>query len=344
MKAVAYFENLPLSAPESLLDLDLPRPRPGPRDLLVEVRAIAVNPVDVKVRLSRPAADAQTPVILGWDAVGIVRELGPEVRGFQVGDRVWYAGEINRPGSYAQFQAVDHRLASLAPASLNDSEAAALPLTAITAWELLFERLQVQHKPERPVSLLVTAANGGVGSILLQLARQLPHLTLIASTSRPETAARLRELGAHHVVDHSQPLAPQLAALVSQHQLPPIRYAASLSHTPLHFDALVAALEPQGRLGLIDDFGPEAINVMALKGKSLSLHWEMMFTRGLHATHDIAEVGVLLTEVARRVDAGSLRSTLSEVLGPINAATLKRAHALLESQHTQGKLVLQGWA
>ena len=186
MKAVAYFQNLPLSAPESLLDLELPRPTPGPRDLLVEVRAIAVNPVDVKVRMSRPAADAQTPVVLGWDAVGIVREVGPEVRGFQPGDRVWYAGEINRPGSYAQFQAVDHRLAALAPASLSDAEAAALPLTAITAWELLFDRLQVQHQPDRPVSLLVTAANGGVGSILLQLARELPHLTLTPAPAGPK--------------------------------------------------------------------------------------------------------------------------------------------------------------
>ncbi|PND38777.1 zinc-binding alcohol dehydrogenase family protein [Paucibacter aquatile] len=343
MKAVGYFQNLPLSAPESLLDLELPRPTPGPRDLLVEVSAIAVNPVDVKVRLSRPAAEAQTPVLLGWDAVGIVREVGTEVQGFQPGDRVWYAGEINRPGSYAQFQAVDHRLAARAPASLSDAEAAALPLTAITAWELLFDRLQVQHQPERSVSLLVTAANGGVGSILLQLARQLPHLTLIASTSRPETAARLQALGAHHVVDHRQPLAPQLKQLVSQHQLPPIRYAASLSHTGQHFADLVEALEVQGRLGLIDDFPPEAINVMALKGKALSLHWELMFARALHASHDVAEVGALLAEVARRVDTGALRSTLSEVLGPISAATLKQAHQRLEGQHTEGKLVLEGW-
>lgn len=339
MKAIGYFQNLPINAAESLLDLDVPKPNAGPTDLLVEIAAIAVNPVDSKVRQARASADGKTPVILGWDAVGIVRGLGAEVSGFALGDRVWYAGEIDKPGSYAQFQAVDHRLAAHAPPSLSDAEAAALPLTAITAWELLFERLQVQARPERPVSLLVTAAAGGVGSILVQLAKSLPHLTVIATASRPESATWLRELGAHHVIDHGQPLAPQIAAL----NVPPLRYAASLSHTPQHFADIVAALEPQGRLGLIDDFAPEALNVMALKGKSLSLHWEMMFVRGLHRTHDMAEVGALLAEVARRVDAGELRSTLAEVLGPINAANLKRAHALLEGQHTRGKLVLQGF-
>ncbi|MEJ6000986.1 zinc-binding alcohol dehydrogenase family protein [Paucibacter soli] len=341
MKAVAYYQTLPINAAESLLDLELPAPAPGARDLLVEVRAIAVNPVDVKVRASRPAPDAQSPVLLGWDAVGIVRAIGAEVSGFAVGDRVWYAGEINRPGSYAQLQCVDHRIAALAPKTLSDAEAAALPLTAITAWELLFERLQVQQdKPARPVSLLVTGAAGGVGSILVQLARRLaPHLTVIATASRPESAAWLRELGAHHVIDHSQALAPQIAALGAA----PLRHVASLTHTPVHFNDIVAAIEPQGRIAMIDDFAPDALNVMALKGKSLSLHWEMMFVRPLHATHDLAEVGKLLAEVARMADAGELRSTLSEVLGRIDAATLKRAHALLEGQHTRGKLVLQGF-
>jgi zinc-binding alcohol dehydrogenase family protein len=339
MKAVGYFNNLPISAAESLLDLDLPVPTPGPLDLLVEVAAIAVNPVDTKVRAGRASADGVTPVIPGWDAVGRVRAIGPQVTGFAVGDRVWYAGDITRPGSYAELQCVDHRIAALAPQSLGDAEAAALPLTTITAWELLFERLQVQQAAERPVSLLVTGAAGGVGSILVQLARSLPHLTVIASASRPESAAWLRELGAHHVIDHGQPMAPQIAALSA----PPLRYAASLTHTPQHFADLVAALEPQGRLGLIDDFAPDAVNVMALKGKALSLHWEMMFTRPMHQTHDIAAQGRLLAEVARRIDAGSLRSTVGQVIGAINAANLKTAHALIESQRTVGKLVLAGF-
>lgn len=339
MKAVAYFQNLPITDAESLIDLELPMPTPGPLDLLVEIGAVAVNPVDAKVRANRPSADGTTPVVLGWDAVGRVRAIGPSVSGFAVGDRVWYAGDVTRPGSNAQFQCVDHRVVALAPASLNDAEAAALPLTTITAWELLFERLQVDSRPERPVSLLITGAAGGVGSILVQLARALPHLTVIATASRPESAAWLRELGAHHVIDHSQPMAPQIAAL----QAPPLRYVTSLTHTPQHFADLIAALEPQGRLALIDDFAPDAVNVMALKGKSISLHWEMMFTRTMHQTADIAEQGRLLAEVARRIDAGELRSTLGEVIGTINAANLKRAHALIESERTRGKLVLQGF-
>jgi zinc-binding alcohol dehydrogenase family protein len=339
MKAVGYLKNLPITHADSLLDLVLPAPTPGPHDLLVEISAIAVNPVDAKVRAGRPSADGLTPVVLGWDAVGIVRGLGAQVSGFAIGDRVWYAGDITRQGSYAELQCVDHRIAACAPATASDAEAAALPLTAITAWELLFDRLQVQERPERPVSLLVTGAAGGVGSILVQLARSLPHLTVIASASRPESATWLRELGAHHVIDHNQPMAPQIAAL----RAPPLRYAASLTHTPQHFADLVAALEPQGRIGVIDDFAPEAVNVMALKGKALSLHWELMFTRPMHQTHDIAEQGRLLAEVARRVDAGSLRSTVGQVIGAINAANLKKAHALIESQRTVGKLVLTGF-
>jgi len=343
MKAVGYLKNLPITDSESLIDLDLPMPKPGPKDLLVEISAIAVNPVDTKVRKGRPA-DGQTPAVLGWDAVGHVRAMGPEVSGFAVGDRVWYAGDLSRPGSNAQFQAVDHRIVSRAPTSLADAEAAALPLTAITAWEMLHDRLKVQHDNGRPVSLLVTGAAGGVGSIMVQLARQHPHLTVIGTSSDPDGAGGdwLRQLGAHHVINHSQPMAPQIAALQAQ-GVAPVRHVASLTHTPQHFKDLVELLEPQGQLAVIDDFGATDVDVMALKRKSLSLHWELMFTRSLYNTPDVGEQGRLLTEVARLVDAGQIRSTLAEVLGPINAQTLKRAHALQESQRQRGKLVLQGF-
>lgn len=344
MKAVGYFKSLPITDAESLVDLELPTPAPGPKDLLVEVAAIAVNPVDTKIRVRRASADGTTPVILGWDAVGTVRAIGPEVTGFAVGDRVWYAGDITRPGSNAQFQCVDHRIAAMAPSSLSDAEAAALPLTAITAWELLFDRLQVQQQPERPVSLLVTGAAGGVGSILVQLARRYDHLTVIGTSSEPdgEGGKWLQALGTHHVINHREPIAPQIAALQNQ-GVPPLRYVTSLTHTPQHFQGLVEALEPQGKLAMIDDFGPNDLDVMALKGKSLSLHWELMFTRSMHATHDIAAQGRLLTEVAALVDAGKIRTTLSDVVGPISAENLQRAHALQESQRQRGKLVLQGW-
>ncbi|MDH0863221.1 zinc-binding alcohol dehydrogenase family protein [Mitsuaria sp. GD03876] len=344
MKAVGYFKSLPITESESLIDLDLPVPTPGSKDLLVEVAAIAVNPVDTKVRVRRASADGTTPVILGWDAVGIVRAIGPDVAGFAVGDRVWYAGDITRPGSNAQFQCVDHRIAAKAPATLSDAEAAALPLTAITAWELLFDRLQVEQQPQRPVSLLVTGAAGGVGSILVQLARRLPHLTVIATSSEPQGDGGkwLHALGAYHVINHREPLAPQIAAL-QRDGVPPLRYVTSLTHTPQHFKDFVEALEPQGKLAMIDDFGPHDLDVMALKGKSVSLHWELMFTRSMHATHDIAGQGRLLAEVAARVDAGELRTTLADVVGTISADSLKRAHALQESQRQRGKLVLQGW-
>src|SRR6218665_3371640 len=339
MKAIGYFQNLPIDAPDSLIDLELPLPAPGPLDLLVEISAVAVNPVDAKVRANRPTPDGKTPVILGWDAVGLVRAIGPQVSGFAVGDRVWYAGDVTRPGSNAQFQCVDHRVAALAPRSLDDAQAAPLPLPTTTAWDLLFERLQVQADSQRPVSLLVTGAAGGVGSILVQLARSQPHLNLIGTASRPETAAWLPDLGALHGVAEGRRMAPQIAALGPA----PLHHVASLTHTPQHFADLVAALEPQGRLALIDDFAPDAINVMALKGKSLSLHWEMMFTRTMHQTADIGEQGRLLAEVARRIDAGELRSTLGEIVGPIDAAHLRRAHGLIESPRTPGQLVLQGF-
>lgn len=338
MKAVGYLQSHPIDHAESLLDLQLAEPTPGPNDLLVEVRAVSVNPVDTKVRRRRASADGITPVVLGWDAVGVVRALGAQVQGFAVGDRVWYAGDITRPGSNAQLQCVDHRIAAHAPRRLGDAEAAALPLTAITAWELLFDRFKVGEH-ERG-TLLVTGAAGGVGSILVQLARARTALTVVGTASRPETQAWLKELGAHHVIDHAQPLVPQLKAIDG---LPLVRYAASLTHTPQHYAQLVEALAPQGKLGLIDDFAGSEIDVMALKGKALSLHWEMMFTRPMHQTEDIAEQGRLLAEVARLVDAGIVRSTASEVLGRIDAATLKRAHELVESGRTRGKLVLAGF-
>ena len=337
MKAVGYLQSLPIDHPESLVDLDLPAPAPGPLDLLVRVAAVSVNPVDTKVRLGRAPQSAQ-PEVLGWDAVGSVEALGRDVTGFAIGDRVYYAGAINRPGSNAELHLVDHRIAGLAPQSLSDAEAAALPLTAITAWELLFDRLGVAEGGGAGKSLMVIGAAGGVGSILVQLARELTQLRVIGTASRPETQAWVKELGAHAVIDHSQPLRPQLvAAGVAEVEL-----IAGLTHTEQHWDALIDAAAPQGRVGLIDDLsGP--IDVMKLKRKALSLHWELMFTRSLFGTADIAEQGRLLARVAALVDAGRLRTTVSEQLSPINAANLRRAHQLVESGRMRGKIVLSGF-
>ncbi|AOK49834.1 NADPH:quinone reductase [Burkholderia sp. MSMB617WGS] len=337
MKAIAFYQNLPIDAADSLVDIELPAPQPGPRDLLVEVRAVSVNPVDVKVRAGRPP-EAGQPTVLGWDAAGVVLAVGSAASLFKPGDRVWYAGSLTRPGTNSELHVVDERIVGRMPGSLDFAHAAALPLTAITAWELLFDRLQI---PEGPAAagkrLLVVGAAGGVGSILVQFARRLTGVTVIGTASRDETAAWARELGAHHVIDHSKPLAAELERI----GIGRVDYVASLNQTDRHFDQIVDALEPQGKLALIDD--PALLDFRKLKAKSASLHWEFMFTRSMFGTSDQLEQHALLDRVAALVDAGTLRTTFSEHFGAINAANLKRAHAFIESHRARGKIVLEGF-
>lgn len=335
MKAVAFTQHgLPIEDPSSLLDMDLPKPTPGPRDLLVEVRAVSVNPVDTKIRAGSAATE---PKVLGWDAVGVVREVGSEVTLFQQGDEVYYAGSIVRPGSYSEFHLVDERIVGHKPKSIDDAHSAALPLTSITAWEMLFDRLGVEEGGGEGQSLLIVGAAGGVGSILVQLARKLTRMTVIGTASRPETQEWIKQLGAHHVIDHSQPLVPQLEQIgVAQ-----VSHVASLTHTDSHFAQLIEALEPQGRLALIDD--PKTLDVMPMKRKALSLHWELMFTRSLFETPDMIKQHELLNRVADLIDQGVLKTTLGEHFGTINAANLRRAHAVVESGKAKGKIVLEGF-
>ena len=337
MKAIAYYQSLPIDHAEALLDVELPAPQPGPRDLLVRVMAISVNPVDTKIRrnVSPGAGEAK---VLGWDAAGEVLEVGAEVRQFRPGDKVFYAGAIDRAGANSELHVVDERIVGRMPGSLDFARAAALPLTAITAWELLFERLGVREgKGDERQSLLVIGAAGGVGSILVQLARQLTGLTVIGTASRAETQQWVRELGAHHVIDHSQPLLPQLKALGHDQ----VSMVASLTHTDQHLDQLIEALEPQGKLALIDD--PAQLDVVKLKRKSLSLHWEFMYTRSLFQTEDMVEQHRLLNRVSQLIDDGVLKTTVGEHFGRIDAANLRRAHALLESGKARGKIVLEGF-
>jgi zinc-binding alcohol dehydrogenase family protein len=338
MKAIAYLQSLPAEHPESLLDLQLPEPNPGPRDLLVEVKAISVNPVDTKIR-SNVTPEDQQPKVLGWDATGVVKAVGGEVSLFQPGDQVFYAGAINRAGANSELHVVDERIVGRMPSSLSFAQAAALPLTAITAWELLFERLQIaEGHTDQGQSLLIVGAAGGVGSILTQLARQLTGLTVIGTASRPETQAWVRDLGAHHVIDHSKPLSEELKRI----GIDQVTHVASLTQTDQHFEQLVEALAPQGRLALIDD-PAQPLDVMKLKGKSLSLHWELMFTRSLFETADMIEQHHLLDRVSQLIDDGVLKTTLGEHFGTINATNLRRAHALLESGRSRGKIVLEGF-
>jgi zinc-binding alcohol dehydrogenase family protein len=339
MKAVAYLQPLPIDHIDALLDADLPEPEPTGHDLRVRVAAVSVNPVDTKIRRGAKPAAGQ-PKVLGWDAVGVVDAVGDAVTLFKPGERVWYAGDITRAGSNAEFQCVDERIVGRAPATLSDAQAAALPLTAITAWELLFDRFGVT--PETRGTLLVVGGAGGVGSVLIQLARQLTGLAVVATASRPATQDWVRQLGAHQVIDHRQPLAAQVQRLVDGGQIAPVTHVASLTQTDQHWDQLVELLAPQGKIGLIDD--PAApLDVMQLKRKSLSLHWELMFTRSLFHTADMQRQHELLNRVADLVDAGRVRSTLAQHFGTITAANLRRAHAQIESGTTLGKIVLEGF-
>jgi len=335
MKAIAFTTaGLPITDPAALQLIDLPTPEPGPRDLRVRVEAVSVNPVDTKVRRGAPV---DGPRVLGFDASGVVDAVGAEVTLFKPGDAVFYAGSIARAGSNAEYQLVDERIVGHKPASLGHGDAAALPLTAITAWELLFERLGVAEGGGQGRVLLVVGAAGGVGSILIQLARRLTGLTVIGTASRPETQDWVYALGAHHVIDHALPLTEGLERLGIAHA----DYVASLTHTDVHYAEIVKALRPQGRLALIDD--PGQLDVMALKRKSLSLHWELMFTRPLFETDDMQAQHDLLQRVSRLVDEGVLRTTVGEHFGRITVDNLRRAHALIEAQRAKGKIVLEGF-
>lgn len=336
MKAVVYNESVPLGSPEALTDTTLPEAEPTGYDLLVEVHSVSVNPVDTKIRggaLPPPVV----PKVLGWDASGVVRTVGDKVTLFKPGDRVMYAGSLLRAGTNSELHLVDERIVAPMPKSLSFEEAAALPLTSITAWELLFDRLQVREGKDPIRMLLVIGGAGGVGSILIQLARQLTGLTVVATASRPETREWVRELGAHHVIDHTKPMPEQLRGL----GIDAVDYVASLTHTDKHLVEIAEMLAPQGKLGLIDD--PESLDVPILKPKSISLHWELMYTRSMHQTRDMIEQHNILVRVAELVDAGVLRTTLADHFGTINAANLRRAHALLESGKARGKIVLSGF-
>ncbi|ATB58732.1 NADPH:quinone reductase [Xanthomonas citri pv. fuscans] len=337
MKAVGYYQNLPINDADSLVDLTLPDPAPGERDLLVEVHAVSVNPVDVKIRAG-VAPEAGHSKVIGWDAAGVVRAVGKDVTLFKPGDKVWYAGSLRRPGTNSELHLVDERIVGRMPQTIDFASAAALPLTTITAWELLFDRLNIRESDQpEDATLLVTGAAGGIGSILIQLARQLTGLTVIGTASRPETTKWVSDLGAHYVIDHTKPLSEELKRI----GFTGVDYVASLNQTSRHFDEIVASLNPQGHLALIDD--PDLLDFRKLKTKSVSLRWEFMFTRSMFSTPDQIRQHELLTRVGELIDAGVLRTTLSRNFGKVNAANLSRAHEWIETNRAHGKIVLEGF-
>lgn len=328
-RAASEGSNIPF-----LSEIELPIPEATGHDLLVEVKAISVNPVDTKVRAG---FSSDTPRVLGWDGVGVVKAVGPQVTLFAPGDEVWYAGALGRPGSNSELQLVDERIVALKPRTLDNASAAALPLTAITAWELLFDRLGVTRGGNKGDTLLIVGAAGGVGSILTQLASKLTRMTVIGTASRPESQQWVRNAGAHHVIDHRQPLTQELARI----GIPAVTHVASLNNTDEHYLELIAALAPQGKLALIDD--PESLDARPLKLKSISLHWEFMFTRSMFETQDIIAQHQLLTEVATLIDQKVITTTLGEHYGAITAENLRKAHTQLETGRAVGKIVLEGF-
>ncbi|XUM20533.1 zinc-binding alcohol dehydrogenase family protein [Bradyrhizobium oligotrophicum S58] len=337
MKAVGYQQSLPITEDRALFDFETAKPEPKGRDIRVAVKAVSVNPVDTKVR-KRAAPPAGETKILGYDAAGVVEAVGPDVSLFKPGDEVFYAGSILRQGTNAEFHLVDERIVGRKPKSLSFAEAAALPLTSITAWELLFDRLgATPGKSLDDRTLLITGAAGGVGSILIQLSRRLTGLTVLATATRPESRDWCLKLGAHAVIDHGKPMKAQIDAM----KLPPVALIASLTHTDQHYKAIADFMAPQGKFGLIDD--PAEFSLAAFKGKAISIHWESMFTRSSFTTPDMIAQHHLLNDVADLIDKGVIRTTLGDNYGTINAANLKRAHALIESNTSRGKIVLEGW-
>lgn len=336
MKAVALTRYLPIEDPESFIDTDLPKPVPEGRDILVAVKAVAVNPVDTKVRAPKEGIE-ETPRVLGWDASGVVESVGPDATLFKAGDEVFYAGDITRGGSNAEFQLVDERIVGQKPKSLSHTEAAALPLTAITAYEAFFDRLGIDRDgADKGQSILLIGGAGGVGSIGIQLAKRA-GLTVIATASRPETIAWVRELGADHLVSHREPMVEQVRALGYEH-LDHIAIFNDMSH----WEEAVELIRPQGGIVTIDDTHLP-MPMAGMKMKAASLHWEFMFARAMHQTPDMIEQHKLLNHVAAEIDAGRIRTTLAEVLSPINAENLRKAHGMIETGTAKGKIVLEGF-
>ncbi|MEL7296922.1 MAG: zinc-binding alcohol dehydrogenase family protein [Pseudomonadota bacterium] len=335
MRALGYTQPGPIDGEGAISEQDLSVPELGPHDLLVRVKAVSVNPVDTKVRGGRePAWPFHT---LGYDAAGVVERVGDAVTRFEAGDVVFYAGDLTRPGTHAEFHAVDERIVGRKPTSLSFGDAAALPLTAITAWELLFESLGVPENGGSDQALLVIGGAGGVGSILIQLARKLTALTVIATASRQDTVEWVKKMGAHHVINHHASLQQQVAEL----GLTP-RYVAALTASDQHLPAIVELIEPRGRIAIIDD--PASVDVASMKPKALSFNWEFMFTRSMFQTDDMVYQHELLNRVADMVDAGDIVTTATRNLGGLSVETLSEAHVLQESGSVIGKTVLDGFA
>ena len=338
MKVVGLYKYLPIENKESLLDLELDKPNPSGRDILVAVQAVSVNPVDTKIRAPKQDVE-EKPKVLGWDAAGKVVAIGDKVKHFQVGDEVYYAGDITRSGSNAEFQLIDERIVGKKPSKLSFSEAAALPLTTITAWESLFDKLGICKEGRHAgKTLLVIGGAGGVGSITIQLAKNLAKLKVIATASRSETHDWVEKLGADHIINHRNSIDDELENI----SIETVDYVLCLNSTEQHWQAMVNVIKPQGKICSIVDT-KEAVDINLLKPKSATFVWEFMYTRSMFQTEDMIEQQNILNSVAQLVDEGKINTTLNKVVSPINAKNLRQVHADIEMGNAIGKTVLSGW-
>ncbi len=338
MKAVGLYQYLPIENQQSLLDVELDSPAPTDKDCLVAVKAVSVNPVDTKIRAPKDQVE-DTAKVLGWDAAGEIIAVGDGVEHFSVGDKVYYAGDITRPGSNSEFQLVDERIVGHMPAELSYAQAAAIPLTGITAWEALFDRLGVSRTGEdENKNILIIGGAGGVGSIAIQLAKKVAKLNVIATASRDESRKWCFTLGADNVINHRNSLVEELAS----QQLDNIDYILCLNNTDQHWSAMAEIIAPQGSICSIVE-NSEPIDLNELKSKSATFTWEFMFTRSMFKTEDMNEQHMLLNEIAKLINEKMLVTTVNEVMRPINAENLRKAHAFIEQGRAIGKIVLADW-
>ncbi|KAF2507404.1 zinc-binding alcohol dehydrogenase family protein [Flavobacterium foetidum] len=336
MKAIGFSTSFPIENTASFIEFETEKPTPGARDLLVKISAVSVNPVDFKVRQSA-AKDTvlEAPKIIGWDAVGVVEAVGAETNLFKVGDEVYYAGDITKQGSNAEYQIIDERIVGRKPKSLTIEEAAAMPLTTLTAWEILFDRIRISPERDKGKSILIIGGAGGVGSIAIQLAKKIAGLTVIATASRPETIAWCKEMGADFVVNHKN-----LTDEVREAGFQYVDFIVDFVDTNLYWDIMAELIKPQGHIASITG-SAEPIVLNKLKSKSVSFSWELMYTRSMYQTDDIQEQHAILNKTAALLDSGILRHTLKETFNGLTAANFKKAHQQLESGTTIGKIAIK---
>ncbi|WP_018342873.1 zinc-binding alcohol dehydrogenase family protein [Cytophaga aurantiaca] len=335
MKAIGFKRSLPITEADSFILFEIEKPVATERNLLVKIEAISVNPVDFKVRQnSAKEIELTTPKVIGWDAVGIVEEIGSAVTLFKKGDKVFYAGDLTKPGSNAEYQLIDERIVGLAPKSITTAEAAALPLTALTAWEIVFDRIRIGER-DKGKSILIIGGAGGVGSIAIQLAKKVAGLHVIATASRPETIQWCKDLGADHVVDHKD-LVNELVKIGFKQ----VDFILDFVDVNAYWDAMAELIKPQGHIASITGSAtPVALN--KLKNKSVSFSWELMYTRSMFNTEDMIEQHVILTKIAELIDQKEIKTTLKQVLKGFTVENIKQAHAMLESGKTIGKIVIE---